>query len=394
MVSGSRLLRSLISPPCRSLPDPPSSGREVLRKALLIGISYVQEEYHSDPQHQLGKGPEIDVDRIHALLQDEFKFKKEDITVLTDFPDVPRETWPTKMNIERAIHSFVDGAQAGDIHFIFYAGHGYQIRNDDSHEDDKQDEHIVPCDALGPDFIEKKMIIDDLLKSILVMPLAAADANLTAVFDCCHSGTVLDLSHYRCNDCTSWKRTGNTFLSIYFQQPPKEWITACHIYRHIFSKPSLDLTMMVPLTMNTFGSAVAVYLDLYTKDCRGLCLLPKRRGPGCVVCISACRDEELALGSDKRGGSLTRALIRALSESCPSQSIVVLIRSRGNTKLTLKELNVSINAEVMTRSKAAEKRRKQQQKTDTAEGLLKIIQRPQPLAFVLTFKDMNQRLML
>ncbi|KAK0487869.1 caspase domain-containing protein [Armillaria novae-zelandiae] len=394
MISGSRLLRSLISPPRRSLPDPPNSGREVRRKALLIGISYVQEEYHSNPRHQLGKGPEKDVDGIRALLEDEFKFKKEDITVLTDFANAPREKWPTKMNIERAIHSFVDGAKAGDIHFIFYAGHGYQIRNDNSHEDDQQDEHIVPCDALGPDFIEKKMIIDDLLKNILVMPLAAADANLTAVFDCCHSGTVLDLSHYRCNDCTSWKRTGNVFLSVYFQQPVKEWTTACRIYRHIFSKPSVDLTMMVPFTMNMFGSAAPVYLDPYIKDCKGLCLLPKRSGPGCVVCISACRDEELAFSSDKRGGSLTRALIRALKE---------------NTKLTLKELNVSIkydfpsaltgayvkafhSAEVKTRSKAVEKKRKQKQKMDTAEGLRKITQCPQISS--LWPLDMNQPLML
>ncbi|KAK0241063.1 hypothetical protein EDD85DRAFT_817448 [Armillaria nabsnona] len=54
------------------------------------------------------------------------------------------------------------------------------------------------------------MIIDDLLKNILVMPLAAKDAKLTAVFDWCHSGTILDLSHYRCNDITAWKR-----LSVY-----------------------------------------------------------------------------------------------------------------------------------------------------------------------------------
>ncbi|KAK0243769.1 caspase domain-containing protein [Armillaria nabsnona] len=340
MISGSRLLRSLISPPRRSLPDPHNSGCEVRRKALLIGISYVQEEYHSNPQYQLGQGPQRDIVGIRDLLQDEFKFKKEDITVLADFPDVPRDQWPTKMNIERAILSFVDRPKAGDIYFIFYAGHGYQIRNDNSHEDDKHDEHIVPCDALGPDFIEEKMIIDDLLKNILVMPLAAADANLTAVFDCCHSGTVLDLSHYRCNDCTSWTRT------------------ACRIYRHIFSTPSVDLTMMVPFTMNMFGS---VHLDPYIKDCKGLCLLLKRGGPGCVVCISACRDKELAWSSGK-GGSLTRALIRALRE---------------NTKPTLKELNVSINAQVKIRSKATEKKRKQKQKTDAAEGPSKIVQRPQ-----------------
>lgn len=40
---------------------------------------------------------------------------------------------------------------------------------------------IVPCDAVDPDgnFIEGKMIIDDLLKNILVMPLVAMDAKLT-----------------------------------------------------------------------------------------------------------------------------------------------------------------------------------------------------------------------
>ncbi|KAK0202200.1 caspase domain-containing protein [Desarmillaria ectypa] len=366
MAFRSQLIRSLVSPPRRSLPDPhpPDFSREVRRKALLIGVSYIQEEYLSNPQLQLRQGPQNDVNGIRTLLEETFKFKKEDITVLTDFPNVPRDQWPTKMNVETAIHSFVDGAKAGDIHFLFYAGHGHQIPNDNSHEDDKRDEHIVPCDALGPDFIEEKMIIDDLLKNILVMPIAAADANLTAVFDCCHSGTVLDLSHYRCNDCTSWTRTAH------------------RLYRHVFSKPSVNLTLMVPFTMNMFGSAAAIYLDPHIKDCKGFCLLPKRRGPGCVVCISACRDEEHAWGGS-RGGSLTRAFIRALEH---------------NPKPTLKQLNVFLDAEVTIYSKHVEKRRKQKQKqkADAATGEeghpSKIVQRPQISS--LWPLDMNQRFML
>ncbi|SJL07971.1 uncharacterized protein ARMOST_11329 [Armillaria ostoyae] len=366
MISDSRLLRSLISPPRRSLPDPPNSGREVRRKALLIGISYVQEEYHSNPQHQLGQGPQRDVVGIRALLQDEFKFKKEDITVLTDFPGVPRDQWPTKMNIERAIHSFVDGAKAGDMYFIFYAGHGHQIRNDNSHEDDKHDEHIVPCDALGPDFIEELMIIDDLLKNILVMPLAAADANLTW-----HSPRY-DIFRVRPYSTSTDKRCFQIFritvaTTARRGQGPT---TACRLYRHIFSKPSVDLTMMVPFTMNMFGSAAVVHLDPHIKDCQGLCLLPKRRGPGCVVCISACRDKELAWGGDK-GGSLTRDLL---------------------SDLTGVYVEAFHSAKVKIRSKAAEKKRKQKQKTDAAEGPSKIVQRPQISS--LWPLDMNQRLVL
>ncbi|KAK0457426.1 caspase domain-containing protein [Desarmillaria tabescens] len=355
MIFGSRLIRSLASSPSHSLTDlyQPFFGRKVQRKALLIGISYVQEEYRSNPELQLPQGLQRDVDGIRTLLEDRFEFKKEDITVLTDFPGVPRDQWPTKTNIETAIQDFVDGVKAGDIRFLFYAGHGHQIHNDNSREDDKRDEHIVPCDAVGPDFIAEKMIIDDFLKNTLVMPLAAADANLTAVFDCCHSGTVLDLSHYRCNDCTSW--TSN----------------ARRIYRHVFSTPSVNLTLMVPFTINMFRSAASIYLDPHIEDCKGFCSLSKRKGPG-YVCISACRDGEQAWGGT-RGGALTRAFIQALEH---------------NPKLTLKELNVFLHTEVTIRSKNAEKRRRKQQKADPS----KMVQRLQISS--LWPLDMNQNFML
>ncbi|KAK0457425.1 peptidase C14, caspase domain-containing protein [Desarmillaria tabescens] len=318
----------------------------VVRKALLIGVSYTLEEYRLKLDYQV-EGALTDVKQIYNILTGPLNFKKENVTVLTDGPDTPHHLWPTKANIEKAISTFVNGTSSGDICFLFYAGHGYQIYNPSSREMDKRDEHIVPCDAVDPDgdFIEGKMIIDDLLKNILVLPLAAADAKLTAVFDCCHSGTVLDLSHYRCNDITAWKRA------------------ALRVYRHIFSNTSVNLSMIVPCTLNSFAPGVASNWDPCLTDCGGFCLLPKRRGSGYVVCISACQDEESAWGG-KKGGSLTKALVLALGH---------------DPHPTLKDLNIFIGARVKVYSNAISEnwKKKKKQKEDKEEYPSKIAQHPQ-----------------
>ena len=62
---------------------------------------------------------------------------------------------------------------------------------------------IVPVDHArlsGSDLkmIGKRMIIDNVLRQRLVDPLPVGSF-LTAVFDSCHSGTMLDLDHYLCN---------------------------------------------------------------------------------------------------------------------------------------------------------------------------------------------------
>ncbi|KAG7445543.1 peptidase C14 [Guyanagaster necrorhizus] len=292
------LLQSSLSVAC--CPNPrPMEAKPVARKALLIGISYASEVYRSKPESQM-PGALADVKEMYDILIDK-----------------PRHLWPTKANIERAISDFVGGTSSGDICFLFYAGHGHQIYNPSSPETDKRDKHIVPCDAIDPD----------------VMPLVAVDAKLTAVFDCCHSGTVLDLLHYRCNDITAWKRT-------------------------VFSKTSVNLSLIVPCTLNSFAPGITSNWDPCIRDCEGFCLLPKRRGSGYVICISACLDEELAWGGNK-GGSLTRALIQALHQ---------------DHHPTLKELNIFIGARVKVYVNAIIKKRRGK---DAKESLPKIAQHPQ-----------------
>ncbi|KAK0187638.1 peptidase C14, caspase domain-containing protein [Armillaria mellea] len=319
----SPLFESSFSTPCH--PNPRRiETRVVARKALLIGINYTLEEYKLKEEDQV-EGALTDVKKMQDILIGALHFKNEGITVLTDGPDIPRHLWPTKANIERAIREFVGGTSSGDIRFLFYAGHAYRNYNPGNQEKDKRDKYLVPCDAVDSDgnFMEGKMIIDHLLKKILVIPLVAMDAKLTAVFDCC--GTVLDLSHHRCNDITVWKRTA---LRVYRHSSFRTIVATSDTdpICLVFSKTSANLSMIVPCTLNSFAPGVASNWDPRLKVCEGFCLLPKRKGSGYVVCISACQDEEFAWGG-KKGGSLTRALVLAL---------------RRDPHPTLKDLNMFI----------------------------------------------------
>ncbi|KAM5543591.1 hypothetical protein V8D89_002842 [Ganoderma adspersum] len=77
---------------------------------------------------------------------------------------------------------------------FYYAGHGQQIETKSKDEDDGFDEAIVPYSPNG----DAEPILDDDLRDLLVEPLPPGAA-LTAIFDSCCSGTLLDLDHYACN---------------------------------------------------------------------------------------------------------------------------------------------------------------------------------------------------
>ena len=91
------------------------------------------------------------------------------------------------------------------------SGHSGQIEDTTHDEDDGFDEFIVPADhAQRPTLrTHHKMILDNRLRKGLVDPLPVG-AHLTAIFDSCHSGTMLDLDHYLCNNVYyPWMDVGN-----------------------------------------------------------------------------------------------------------------------------------------------------------------------------------------
>ncbi|KAK4248986.1 Metacaspase-1A [Corynascus novoguineensis] len=151
------------------------------RRALLIGINYFGQ------QGEL-RGCINDVKNVSSFLIENHGYRREDMVTLTDDQSDP-VMQPTKANIIRAMQWLVAGAQPNDALFLHYSGHGGQTEDLDGDEEDGHDEVIYPVD-----FKTAGHIVDDQIHELVVKPLQPG-VRLTAIFDSCHSGSVLDLPY-------------------------------------------------------------------------------------------------------------------------------------------------------------------------------------------------------
>lgn len=181
--------------PPANLPAPPSQMQAIpgtqssyqysmcngKRKALIVGINYIGSK------NEL-RGCINDAHNMWNFLTSRYGYRPEDIVMLTDDQrDMVRI--PTKANMLRAMQWLVNGARANDSLFFHYSGHGGQTKDLDGDEIDGMDDVIYPVD-----FEMAGDIVDDIMHDIMVKPLPPG-VRLTALFDSCHSGTVLDLPY-------------------------------------------------------------------------------------------------------------------------------------------------------------------------------------------------------
>ncbi|CAA7261280.1 unnamed protein product [Cyclocybe aegerita] len=164
---------SMLLPAIASTPVPPK------RRALLIGIVGQGEGTL--------KGPHEDVKKMSVFLQEKYQYSPENVTCLLDAPDYEQ---PTRENILKHVALLVADAKPQDHFFFHYSGHSDQEATPDTREEDGMNEFL--------DISENERILDDELRELMVEKLPHG-TSLTAVFDSCHSGTLLDLPHYHCN---------------------------------------------------------------------------------------------------------------------------------------------------------------------------------------------------
>lgn len=145
--------------------------RRSKKNALLIGINYV------GTANQLN-GCINDVNAVKAHLDT----KGFTCQVMTDATTLK----PTRDNILNSFKSLLSNAVAGDLLFFQYSGHGTYMRDTNKDETDGYDEALVSGDMKG--------VVDDELKTLLIQHLKK-DVTLFAMFDSCHSGTILDLKY-------------------------------------------------------------------------------------------------------------------------------------------------------------------------------------------------------
>jgi hypothetical protein len=144
------------------------------KKALLIGINY------NGTNNQLN-GCIEDTNSVNSFLQSK---GYTNIKKLTDETDIK----PTRENIINELSNLLKNSEDGDLIFIYYSGHGSYVLDKNEDELDRKDEVIVPLDF--------NVILDDELKTIINSNMKQ-NTNIIAIFDCCNSGTALDL-RYQC----------------------------------------------------------------------------------------------------------------------------------------------------------------------------------------------------
>ena len=140
--------------------------------ALLVGINYFKTKYEL-------QGCINDTNSINLFISN-YNFQK--ISILTD--NTVKKA--NRNNILDEFKNLLINSRAGDVLLFFYSGHGSYILDKNNNEKSGNDQVIIPCDF--------KEIIDDELKNIIQANLKK-DVTLIALFDCCHSGSILDLKY-------------------------------------------------------------------------------------------------------------------------------------------------------------------------------------------------------
>ena len=161
--------------------------------ALLIGIEYTT--YARQRKAEQLPGCSRDTENIYRYLVSETqKVPNQNVSILVDAGSLKRQRGtkePTKQNICDGFKWLVGKAnEAGSepcTLYVHYSGHGSWERDRSGDEQDGRDESLVPAD-----YLDRGCIIDDYLRANFINKLPS-NCTLVCIFDCCHSGTVLDL---------------------------------------------------------------------------------------------------------------------------------------------------------------------------------------------------------
>ncbi len=165
----------------------PALARE--NYALLIGAN----QYPNLEERWWLKGPANDVQLVATYLTTEapVPFAADHVALLSD--GVPDATPPTLGAIRAAFADLTAKVQPGDFVYLHFSGHGTQApAQDPASELDGLDELFLPVD-IGPwsnqvGAVENALVDDEI--GALIDGLRGKGANVWAVFDSCHSGTV------------------------------------------------------------------------------------------------------------------------------------------------------------------------------------------------------------
>jgi metacaspase-1 len=287
----------------------PLSSCDGNRRSLFVGINYFGS------QSEL-RGCINDVKNIKQFVVEHWKFPTDAAHMKTLTDDSKGDGMPTKQNVLAALKWLVEGAKSGDSLFFHYSGHGAHQADASSDEVDGQDETIVPVD-----YESAGQIVDDELYEILVAGLPVG-VRLTAIMDCCHSGSVFDLPY-------SYTPDGNLdIVEVDNRKAAMEAAVAAGMsYMRGDKKRALEsgmnaLTLLMQKPAQQDGAAHQNQIKI-------------RSSMADVIQFSGCRDEQTSADASIGGestGAMSWAFREAFAKGGFDQSYVRLL---GNIRTIL-----------------------------------------------------------
>ncbi|KIK96630.1 hypothetical protein PAXRUDRAFT_291884 [Paxillus rubicundulus Ve08.2h10] len=290
-------------------PPPPPLGR---KRALLIGIQTVKGR----PEFSKIQFAHRDTRAMQEFLMSLPRYTRNNIIVMLDDRKLDEKWWPTRAKILGQIDSLVKDAVENDQFFVYFSGHGLQVPCRHNTEDDEMDEVFLTGDG--------KNILDNVLKERLVMPLLKIkNVKLFVLFDCCHSGTMLDLSRRNQPD----SRFGRIISGVINLIRPSQGIPKgiASIFRR--QKTDVEPVIKAPDTGPERRQARSITFDNTTPSFsfhhsfvrvdtpeQVLEQVAAEVDSARVISLSACRDGEQAYDDNERGDTMTKFFIEALSE--------------------------------------------------------------------------------
>jgi len=146
-------------------------------RALVIGIG----TYANLPEKMFLEGPKNDVPLIEKLLKEKLGYGADAVRVL-------RDAQATRAAILSSIDEWlVNGTQPGDRVYLYFSGHGLQVKDVSGDEEDGLDEALSTYDIVAGDGDWSNVILDDEIDAMLAR---LKDRAVTIVIDACHSGTI------------------------------------------------------------------------------------------------------------------------------------------------------------------------------------------------------------
>jgi len=183
----SGLLLGVLALACSNVRAPEEETREPARRALIVGIDAYSR---AGPRAEGARGarrasiPDLrgavrDAQTLAALLEIRFGFEPQDVRLLIDEE-------ATREGILEAIREhLIEPSRPGDLAVFHFSGHGSRIASSTSASLHGLDQTLVPFDAGAG----ARDVWDKELRALL-NELLDRQARVTALFDCCFSGSI------------------------------------------------------------------------------------------------------------------------------------------------------------------------------------------------------------